>query len=80
MKNEDAERLVSSLESGDAGIEAFLGLRPEDRASIMTTLEQRAWAEELKGILEQCEADGTMDIIRALVAEHEREQIVTSFN
>ena len=70
MTDEEAERLMSSLESGHAGIEAFLGLPAGDRASIMTMLEQRAWAEELRLILEQCEADGTMDKIRALLAEH----------
>jgi hypothetical protein len=69
MTEDQAERLVSSLESGFGGIEAFLNLAADDRATIMTMLEQRAGAEEIRQILEQCEADGTMDKIRALIAE-----------
>ena len=71
MAEEQAERLVSSLESGHAGIEAFLTLSADDRATIMATLEQRAGAEELRQILDQCEADGIMDKIRALLAERQ---------
>jgi hypothetical protein len=71
MTEEQAERLVSSLESGHAGIEAFLKLPADDRATIMAMLEQRAGAEELRQILEQCEADGTMDKIRTLLAEQQ---------
>ncbi len=70
MKEEQAERLISSLEDGHAGIEAFLMLHADDRAAIMAMLEQRAGAKELRQILEQCEADGTMDKIRAFLAEH----------
>jgi len=58
MTEEQAERLVSSLESGHGGIEAFLKLPADDRATIMA-------------MLEQCDADGTMDKIRALLAEHQ---------
>jgi len=71
MTEEQAERLVSSLESGHGGIEAFLKLPADDRATIMAMLEQRAGAEEIRQILEQCDADGTMDKIRALLAEHQ---------
>lgn len=71
MTQEEAEKLVSSLESGHRGIEAFLKLPPGDRATIMSMLEQRVGAEEIRQILEQCEADGTMDKIRALLAEHQ---------
>jgi len=70
MTEEQAEKLVSLLESGHAGIEAFLHLPADDRATIMAMLEQRAGAKELRQILEQCEADGTMDKIRAFLAEH----------
>ncbi len=71
MTEEQAERIVSSLESGHAGIEAFLTLPADDRATIMAMLEQRAGAEEIRQILEQCEAHGTMDKIRALLADHQ---------
>ena len=70
MTEEQAEKLVNLLESGHAGIEAFLNLPADDRATIMATLEQRAGAKELRQILEQCEADGTMDKIKAFLAEH----------
>jgi hypothetical protein len=40
-----------------AGIEAFLGLSADDRATIMSMLEQRAGTRELRQILEQCESD-----------------------
>jgi hypothetical protein len=70
MTEEQAERLVSSLESGHRGIEAFLTLPADDRVTIMAMLEQRAGAEEIRQIIEQCEADGTMDKIRALLAEY----------
>jgi hypothetical protein len=69
MTEDEAEKLVNLLQSGHSGIEAFLGLPADERATIMTMLEQKAWAEELRQILEQCEADGTMDKIRALLAE-----------
>ena len=65
-----AESLIRSLESGHAGVEAFLGLSAEDRATIMAMLEQRAGAREVRQILEQCEADGTMEKIRAFLSEH----------
>ena len=68
MTEEEAERLVRLLQSGHSGIEGFLGLPADDRVTIMTMLEQ-AWGEELRQILEQCEADGTMAKIRALIAE-----------
>jgi len=42
MTQEAAEKLVSSLESGHRGIEAFLKLPADDRATIMAMLEQRA--------------------------------------
>lgn len=71
MKEEQAERLLTSLESGHGGIEAFLTLPADDRATIMASLEQRDRAEEIRQILEQCEADGTMDKIRAFLAEHQ---------
>jgi hypothetical protein len=71
MTSEEAERLVSSLEGGHHGLEAFLTLPPDDRAAIMAMLEQRAQGREIRGILEQCEADGTMDKIRAFLAEHQ---------
>jgi hypothetical protein len=71
MTSEEAEKLVSSLERGYAGIEAFLTLPADDRATIMAMLEQRSWAEEIGQILEQCQADGTLDKIRALLAEHQ---------
>ena len=69
MTAEEAERLLSLLQSGHSGIELFLGLPGDERATIMAMLEQRAWGDELRQILEQCEADGTMDKIRALIAE-----------
>ena len=72
MTEEQAERLVTSLESGHGGIEAFLALPADDRATITAILEHRAVSEEIRQILEQCEADGTMDKIRAFVAEHQR--------
>ncbi len=71
MTEAQAERLVTSLESGNGGIEAFLTLPAYDRATITAMLEQRAVAEEIRQVLEQCEADGTMDKIRAFVAEHQ---------
>ena len=71
MTSEEAEVLVSTLESGHRGLEAFLTLPGDDRATIMAMLEQRAGAEEIRRILEQCEQDGTMDKIRALLAENQ---------
>ena len=71
MTSEEAEMLVSSLESGHRGLEAFLTLPGDDRATIMAILEQRAGAEEIRRILEQCEADGTMEKIRAFLAENQ---------
>ena len=71
MTEEEAEKLVSSLESGHGGIEAFLTLPGDDRTTIMARLEERARAEEIRQILEQCEADGTMDKIRSLLVEHQ---------
>ena len=68
MTEEQTENLVSSLESGHGGIEAFLSLPGDDRAIIVRMLEQRAGAEEIRQIVEQCEADGTMDKIRAFLA------------
>jgi hypothetical protein len=68
MTEEQTENLVSSLESGHGGIEAFLTLSGDDRAMIVRMLEQRAGAEEIRQIVEQCEADGTMDKIRAFLA------------
>ena len=68
MTEEQTEKLVNSLESGRGGIEAFLNLSGDDRAIIMGKLEHRAEAEEIRQILEQCEADGTMDKIRAFLA------------
>ena len=68
MTEEQIENLVSSLESGHGGIEAFLTLPGDDRAMIVRMLEQRAEAEEIPQIVEQCEADGTMDRIRAFLA------------
>jgi hypothetical protein len=70
MTEEQTENLVSSLESGHGGIEAFLSLPGDDRAMIVRMLEQRAGAEEIRQIVEQCEADGTMDKIRAFLTEH----------
>jgi hypothetical protein len=68
MREEQTENLVSSLESGIGGLEAFLNLPGDDRAIIMGVLEQRADAEEIRQILELCEADGTMDKVRAFLA------------
>jgi len=68
MREEQTENLVSSLESGHGGLEAFLNLPGDDSAMIMRMLEQRAEAEEIRQIVEQCEADGTMDMIRAFLA------------
>ena len=68
MTEEQTENLVSSLESGHGGIEAFLNLPGDDRAWIMGMIEQRADAEEIRQIVAQCEADGTMDKIRAFLA------------
>ena len=70
LTKEKAEKLISSLESGHAGIEAFLALRADDRTTIMAMLEQRTESEEVRQIIEQCVADGTMDKIRAFLAEH----------
>lgn len=71
MTSEEAEMLVISLESGHRGLEAFLTLPGDDRATIMAMLEQRAGAEEIRRILEQCERDGTMEKIRAFLAENQ---------
>jgi hypothetical protein len=54
MTAEQAERLVTSLESGHGGIEAFLTLPADDRAMITAMLEQRAMAE-IRQIPEHCE-------------------------
>ncbi|HEU5237973.1 MAG TPA: hypothetical protein VFU37_12635 [Pyrinomonadaceae bacterium] len=70
MTQDEAEKIISSLESGYGGIEAYLELSAADRAILMARLEQRADAQEIRQILEQCEADGTMDKIAALLAEH----------
>jgi hypothetical protein len=72
MTEGQAEKLISSLESGHAGIEEFLGLSADDRATIMSMLEQRAGARELRQILEQCEAGGTTERISALLAEQRK--------
>ena len=45
MTEAEAETLIRSLESAHGGIEAFLGLSADDRATIMSMLEQRAGAE-----------------------------------
>lgn len=71
MTQEEAEKIISSLESGYGGIEAYLELSAADRAKLMARLEQRADAQEIRRILEQCEADGTMDKIAALLAEQQ---------
>ena len=71
MTHEEAEKIVSSLESGYGGIEAYLALSVADRAILMAKLEERANAQEIRQILEQCEADGTMDKIAALLAGHQ---------
>ena len=55
MTEAQAETLIRSLESAHAGIEAFLGLSADDRATIMSMLEQREDARELRQVLEQCE-------------------------
>lgn len=55
MTEAEAEKLISSLESGHAGIETFLALSADDRSSIMAMLEERAGMNELRQILEQCE-------------------------
>ena len=78
MTEEQTEKLVSSLESGIGGIEAFLNLPGNDRAMIMVALEQRAEAEEIRQIVEQCEADGTMDSIRAFLANTALERAASS--
>ena len=67
MTEEQNENLFRSLEGGDGGIEAFLNLPGDDRAWVMAVLEQRAAAEKIRQIVEQCEADGTMDKIRAFL-------------
>jgi hypothetical protein len=72
MNNEQAETLLRSIENAQAGIEAFLGLSADDRATIMSMLEQRAGARELRQILEQCETDGTTDRISALLVDSEK--------
>ena len=76
MTQEEVETLISSLERGHSGIEAYLTLPAEDRATVMAWLEERADAQEIRRILEQCETDGTMEKIQALLAEHQtrREQ------
>ncbi|HEU5239296.1 MAG TPA: hypothetical protein VFU37_19350 [Pyrinomonadaceae bacterium] len=71
MTQEEAEKIISALESGFGGIEAYLELSAAERAKLMASLEQRANAQEIRQILEQCEADGTMDKIAALLAEHQ---------
>jgi hypothetical protein len=71
MTEAQAEKLVTSLESGHGGIEAFLTLPADDRATITAMLEQRAVAAEIRQVIEQCEADGTMDKIRAFLTEHQ---------
>lgn len=72
MNNEQAETLLRSIESAHAGIEDFLGLSADDRATIMSMLEQRAGARELGQILEQCEAESTTERISALLAEQRK--------
>jgi hypothetical protein len=72
VTEEQAETLIRSLESGHAGIEAFIGLSADDRAEIMSLLEERAGAKELRQILEQCEAGGTTERISALLAEQRK--------
>ena len=72
MEEAQAETLIRSLESGHAGIEAFLELSADDRATIMAMLEQRADAKDVRQILEQYEADGTMDKIRSFLAEQRK--------
>lgn len=47
MTNEETEELVSSLEDGEAGIEVFLALPADDRATIMAMLEQRITSKEV---------------------------------
>ena len=59
MTEAQAEKLISSLESGHAGIETFLALSADDRATIMAMLEERAVTNELRQILEQCEGNLT---------------------
>ena len=59
MTEAQAEKLISSLESGHAGIETFLALSADDRATIMAMLEERAGMNELRQILEQCEGNLT---------------------
>ena len=54
MTEQQAERLVTSLESGHGGIEAFLTLPADDRAMITAMLEQRSMAE-IRQIPEPCE-------------------------
>lgn len=71
MTQEEAEKIISALERGFGGIEAYLELSSADRAKLMAKLEQKANAQEIRQILEQCEADGTMDKIAALLAEHQ---------
>lgn len=51
MNEAEAEKLISSLESGHAGIEAFLELSADERATIMIMLEQRSSAKELRQYL-----------------------------
>jgi hypothetical protein len=75
MTEAQAERLLTSLESGYGGLEAFLTLPADDRATITAMLEQRAVAEEIRQVIAQCKADGTMDKIRAFVAEHQTRKI-----
>ena len=72
MTEEQAKTLIRSLESADAGIEDFLGLSADDRATIMSMLEQRAGAREIRQILEQCEAEGTTERSSALLAEQRK--------
>jgi hypothetical protein len=55
MTEAQANQLISSLESGHAGIEAFLQLSAEDRLTIMEMLEERSGTTELRQLLQQSE-------------------------
>jgi hypothetical protein len=55
MTEAQSEKLISSLESGNPGIETFLALSADDRAVITAMLEERVVTNELRQILEQCD-------------------------
>jgi hypothetical protein len=64
MTEAEAEKLVTSLESGHEGIENFLALSADDRATVMALLEGRDANNELRQVLKQSEGNLTRTVER----------------